>query len=325
MVMNVLVTGGAGFIGSNFVHFLLKQPSVDRIVNVDALTYAANLTSLSDVAQDKRYRFVHADINNTDKLRQLIKEERITHLVNFAAESHVDRSIIDATPFYHSNVAGVLSLLTVVKETSLTRFLQVSTDEVYGTIGTHQRPVDEQGQIKPSSPYAASKAAANLFVLADFKTYQTPVVISRSANNYGPYQHPEKLIPKTIQNGLAGRPIPVYGSGHQIRDWLAVSDNCAAIWAVLTQGVDGQVYNVAAGQEAANLSIISRILRRLNAAPDLIEHVTDRPGHDFRYAMTHEKLTSLTDWHPRISLDSGLAQTVAWYTNHQDWLKGFRN
>lgn len=321
--MRLLVTGGAGFIGSHFIRYALQQPEVTELVNVDALTYAANTSSLADVKSDPRYSFAKADINETAFVQELVMTHKITAIVNFAAESHVDRSIENAHPFYHSNVAGVLSLLDVVRATQVERLLQVSTDEVYGAIPAGADPVDELAQIRPTSPYAASKAAADLFALADYKTFGTPVVISRSANNYGTHQHPEKLIPKTITQALQQAPIPVYGNGLQQRDWLSVLDNCRALFAILTKGNVGSVYNVSADNPQTNLAIIERILDLMGQPHDLINHVSDRPGHDVRYAMSHQKLTSALGFLPTVSFSNGLAQTIQWYETHQAWLNAF--
>lgn len=318
--MRLLVTGGAGFIGSNFIHYVLTTFPNDVIVNLDKLTYAGNLTSLASVAGSPRYHFIQVDINDVATVQKVIEQYRITHVVNFAAESHVDRSLSDSRPFYDTNVLGVLNLLQVIRTHPDIRFLQVSTDEVYGDQQLTEAPVTENGQIKPSSPYAASKAAADLLVLADFRSYGLNVGISRSANNYGPYQHPEKLIPKLVTNGLRQQPLPIYGSGDNRRDWLFVLDNCTAIYRILRDGQAGRVYNIAAHQERTNNQVSQAIVAQLGLDPTVIRYVTDRPGHDLRYAMSNDRLQAELEWHPIMStFETGLQQTIVWYKQHVSW------
>lgn len=318
--MRLLVTGGAGFIGSNFIRQVLATHPNDVIVNLDKLTYAGNLTSLAAIADSPQYHFIQADINDVATVQKVVEQYRITHVVNFAAESHVDRSLTDSRPFYETNVLGVLNLLQVIRTHPEIRFLQVSTDEVYGDQQLTETPVTESGQIKPSSPYAASKAAADLLVLADFRSYGLNVGISRSANNYGPYQHPEKLIPKLVTNGLRKQPLPIYGSGDNRRDWLFVLDNCTAIYRILRDGQAGRVYNVAAHQERTNNQVSQAIVTQLGLESDAIVHVSDRLGHDLRYAMSSERLTTELGWQPTMSnFENGLQQTIVWYKQHASW------
>lgn len=318
--MRLLVTGGAGFIGSNFIRQVLATHPDDVIINLDKLTYAGNLTSLASIADSPQYHFVQADINDVATVQKVVEQYRITHVVNFAAESHVDRSLTDSRPFYETNVLGVLNLLQVIRTHPEIRFLQVSTDEVYGDQQLTEPPVTESGQIKPSSPYAASKAAADLLVLADFRSYGLNVGISRSANNYGPYQHPEKLIPKLVTNGLREQPLPIYGSGENRRDWLFVLDNCTAIYRILRDGQAGRVYNIAAHQERTNNQVSQAIVTQLGLEPDVITHVADRLGHDLRYAMSSERLTTELGWQPSMSnFETGLQQTIVWYKQHASW------
>ncbi|WP_461243529.1 dTDP-glucose 4,6-dehydratase [Secundilactobacillus muriivasis] len=318
--MRLLVTGGAGFIGSNFIRQVLATHPNDVIINLDKLTYAGNLTSLVAIADSPRYHFIQADINDVATVQKVIEQYRITHVVNFAAESHVDRSLTDSRPFYETNVLGVLNLLQVIRTHPEIRFLQVSTDEVYGDQQLMEPPVTESGQIKPSSPYAASKAAADLLVLADFRSYGLNVGISRSANNYGPYQHPEKLIPKLVTNGLREQPLPIYGSGENRRDWLFVLDNCTAIYRILRDGQAGRVYNVAAHQERTNNQVSQAIITQLGLEAGATIHVSDRLGHDLRYAMSSERLTTELGWQPTMSnFEIGLQQTIVWYKQHASW------
>lgn len=318
--MRLLVTGGAGFIGSNFIRQVLATHPNDVIINLDKLTYAGNLTSLVAIADSPRYHFIQADINDVATVQKVVEQYRITHVVNFAAESHVDRSLTDSRPFYETNVLGVLNLLQVIRTHPEIRFLQVSTDEVYGDQQLTEPPVTESGQIKPSSPYAASKAAADLLVLADFRSYGLNVGISRSANNYGPYQHPEKLIPKLVTNGLREQPLPIYGSGKNRRDWLFVLDNCTAIYRILRDGQAGRVYNVAAHQERTNNQVSQAIITQLGLEAGAIIHVSDRLGHDLRYAMSSERLITELGWQPTMSnFEIGLQQTIVWYKQHASW------
>jgi dTDP-glucose 4,6-dehydratase len=324
--MRLLVTGAAGFIGTNFVRqaFGARRADVERLVVVDALTYAGNYANLADLAGDAAFRFVKADIADGPVMAALVREERIETLVNFAAESHVDRSIEDTTPFLRTNVHGTIALLDAVRGLPGFRlFLHVSTDEVYGTIATGR--ATETAPLHPSSPYAASKAAADGFVQAYATTHGVPAVITRCSNNYGPYQFPEKLIPLFVTNAFAGEPLPVYGDGMQVRDWIHVEDHCAALWHVLGLGViDGGVFNVSAHNETPNRDVTAGILRHTGRGPDLVRHVQDRPGHDRRYALDASKLRA-TGWAPRWTFDDGLAATVAWYRDHGDWWEAVKS
>ncbi len=325
----LLVTGGAGFIGSHFVrHWLARHPR-DRLINLDALTYAGNLQNLRDVADNPRYRFVHGDICDRALLERLFAEEDIDRVVHFAAESHVDRSIHGPAAFIRTNVEGTLALLESVRAhwdgDTGRRFLHVSTDEVYGSLDTDAAPADETHACRPNSPYAASKAAADHLLRAWFETWGLPLLITRGANNYGPSQFAEKLIPRMILNALAGRPLPVYGDGLNVRDWLYVEDHCHAIEAVLQGGRPGETYNIGAGNAWRNIDIVRRICERLDRlAPgprpyhELITLVPDRPGHDRRYAIDCGKIRRELGWLPRHDFDSALETTLRWYLRHRD-------
>lgn len=313
----MLVTGGAGFIGSNFVRWMLEHSDV-RIVNFDALTYAGNLENLTDVEKNSRYTFVNGTICDATDVRTVCADSHIDTIVNFAAESHVDRSIRDAAPFIATNIAGVQILLDVTRELGLQRMLHVSTDEVYGSLA---EPVtaDESAPLHPGSPYAASKASADLLCMASVKTHGVPVMISRCSNNYGPYQHPEKLIPMALSRARSGKSIPVYGDGLQQRDWLHVHDHCAALQLILDQGVSGEIYNIATGVRRTNLAVLNELLV-LNEAPlDLLTLGADRPGHDRRYAPSAAKIQQELHWSPRIGFEEGMRSTVEWYRSHTAW------
>jgi dTDP-glucose 4,6-dehydratase len=337
--MNILVTGGCGFIGSNYVRQLLGagQGDVGRIVNLDKLTYAGNPANLADVAGDSRYRFVHGDIGDEGLVARLLVEHSIAAVVNFAAESHVDRSIDSPEPFVQTNVVGTLRLLNAVKRhwTGLAggtkeafRFLHVSTDEVYGTLGSADPAFTEETPFAPNSPYAASKAASDHLVRAYRHTFGLPTLTTNCSNNYGPYHFPEKLIPLVILNALEGRPLPVYGDGMQIRDWLYVEDHCRAISLVLRRGRPGETYNVGGLNERANLDVVKLICSLLDArAPRgndasysaQVTFVADRPGHDRRYAIDCSKIGRELGWRPGESFESGLAKTVDWYLANRAW------
>lgn len=317
--MKLLVTGGAGFIGSNFIHYVLAHDLAEVVINVDKLTYAGNLASLRDIQEDPRYHFYQLDINDTAKLGRIIVTHEITHIINFAAESHVDRSIADASPFYNSNVLGVMSLLRILQHQPALRLLQVSTDEVYGDLTLTQHPLSEMAPLKPSSPYAASKAAAELMVLSYRRTFGLDVVLTRSANNYGPYQHVEKLIPKMVVNALNAQPLPIYGTGNNRRDWLFVLDNCRALYQVLLHGHPGEAYNVAAHQELTNNAIVKKICRATDTDSRLITHVTDRLGHDHRYAIATNKIEQHLGWQPVHTFETALNHTIAWYKLNAEW------
>jgi dTDP-glucose 4,6-dehydratase len=322
----VLVTGGCGFIGSHFIRCLLREES-RRVVNLDKLTYAGDPDRLSDLAGEPRYRLVQGDIADAKLVEEVVVTERPWAIVNFAAESHVDRSILDPTPFLRTNVQGVHVLLDVARRYGVERFLQISTDEVYGdTDGLEPR--SEEDPLRPGSPYAASKAAADLLCLAYRRTYGLPVLIARSSNNYGPYQHPEKLIPLVIRNLLVGEEVPVYGDGGQRRDWLFVEDNCRALLLVLEQGAVGAIYNIATGVRVRNLQLVQSICtvlaRELDIEPaeffDRIRFTPDRPGHDREYAVRTDRIAHTLGWRPEVELEEGLRRTVRWYLSNRGWL-----
>jgi dTDP-glucose 4,6-dehydratase len=322
--MNLLVTGGAGFIGSAFVRYVLTHLSSTRVVTVDKLTYAGNLENLVPVQNNPRHRFIHGDICDGPLIASLLREERIDAVVHFAAESHVDRSILSPDAFIATNVRGTATLLEASRATAIGRFLLVSTDEVYGNIETPLE-ADETFPLKPSSPYAASKAAADLLALSYVRTFGLPVVITRASNNYGPYQFPEKLIPLMISNAMEGMPLLVYGDGLQVRDWLHVDDHCRAILAVLQHGRDGEVYNIGGNRALTNREVINRILHIVGARETLVRTVTDRPGHDRRYALNCEKVARAVCFAPQVTFEVGLALTVQWYRDHADWTRRVRS
>ncbi len=314
--MKLLITGGCGFIGSNFIHYFLKRHPEDSLINLDNLSYAGNLENLKDIEKNPRYRFVKGDICN----RKVVEEAMAgcDTVINFAAESHVDRSIADASPFIQTNVYGTFTLLEAAKKYNISCFIQISTDEVCGSI--RKGSFSEESSLKPNSPYAASKASADLLSLSYYKTYGFPIIITRSSNNFGPYQYPEKLIPLFISNLLEGKKVPVYGKGKNIRDWLYVEDNCRAIDLVLTKGKVGEIYNIGADNERTNLSITRTILKRLGKKEEMIEYVKDRPGHDFRYSLDCSKIKKL-GWKPKISFEEGLKKTISWYQQNKNWWK----
>ena len=312
-----VVTGGAGFIGSNFVRLALNKRPDLRIVTVDLLTYAGNLENLEGVPAD-RHAFVRADICDPEAMRQAVPQEADA-LLNFAAETHVDRSILGPLAFVRTNVLGTQVLLDAAREKGVKRFLQVSTDEVYGSLGPDDPPFTEDLPLVPSSPYAASKAAADLLVLAARHTYGQDVVITRCSNNYGPYQFPEKLIPLVLSNALEDRPLPVYGDGRQVRDWIHTDDHSRAVLAVLEGGRPGAVYNIGARSERQNIDVVREVLRQTSKPESLIRFVKDRPGHDRRYAMNPARIEEELGWRPQVSFEEGLADTIRWYRDHADW------
>ena len=312
-----VVTGGAGFIGSNFVRLALDQRPDLRIVTVDLLTYAGNLENLRGVPQD-RHTFVRADITDSGAVRQAVPEGADA-LVNFAAETHVDRSILGPLAFVRTNVTGTQVLLDVARERGVGRFLQVSTDEVYGALGPGDAAFTEDHPLRPSSPYAASKAAADLLVRAAHHTYGQDAVITRCSNNYGPYQFPEKLIPLMLTNALEDEPLPVYGDGQQVRDWIFTDDHSRAILAVLDGGRPGAVYNIGARSERKNLDVVRQILAAVGKPESLIRYVEDRPGHDRRYAIDPARVETELGWRPQVPFEDGLARTVAWYRENEGW------
>lgn len=317
--MKLLITGGAGFIGSNFIRYILREHPEWQVVNLDKLTYAGNLANLRDVEDNPRYRFVRGDIADRELVEKLFQEEKFDVVVNFAAESHVDRSILDSSPFIETNVKGVQVLLEAAREFEIRKFVQISTDEVYGSLGSDDPPFTEESPLLPNSPYSASKAAADLLCRAYFRTYGLPVVITRCSNNYGPYQFPEKLIPLMITNALEDKPLPVYGDGQNIRDWLFVEDNCRAIALVVEKGKPGEIYNIGGGEEKRNIDVVKAILRILGKPEGLITFVKDRPGHDRRYALDTGKIRREMGWQPTVSFEEGLTQTVKWYFENRSW------
>ena len=339
---NVLITGGAGFIGANFVRYLLlKEPGI-QVVNLDNLTYAGSLENLKDLPNPERHTFVRGDICDRSLVDGLLHQHEIDTIVHFAAESHVDRSILGPEQFIQTNVIGTFTLLEAAKsywldganfDGSDARFHHVSTDEVYGSLEPDDPPFTESTAYSPNSPYAASKASSDHLVRSYGHTYGLPFSISNCSNNYGPYQFPEKLIPLMILNALDGKPLPIYGDGQQIRDWLYVKDHCEAIWMIMKGGQSGETYNIGGDQEVANLEIVHQICTILDQkAPDsgfaphnrLIEHVPDRPGHDRRYAMDIRKIKEELGWRPQESLESGLIKTVDWYFDHPEWISSIK-
>jgi len=318
---NVLVTGGAGFIGSNFVRYLLHQHSECEVVNFDKLTYAGNLENLKDIAGDSRYHFVKGDICEPGDVAGVLQQFRIDTIVHFAAESHVDRSILGAGVFLQTNVLGTQVLLEAARGAGVNRFVHVSTDEVYGSLGPAGK-FTETTPLHPNSPYAASKAGSDLIALAYQHTFGLPVVVTRCSNNYGPYQFPEKLIPLMIINALCDKPLPVYGDGLNVRDWLHVADHCEAIDAVMMHGTEGEVYNIGGNNEWKNIDIVRLILRELGKPDTLINFVKDRPGHDRRYAMDATRIMNELGWKPLHTFEQGIVETIRWYVEHEQWWRG---
>ena len=321
--MKVLVTGGAGFIGSNLVRLLRRERPEWTVVNLDKLTYAGNAESLADLKDDPKHVFVRGDIANAELVEHLLRSHDIDAVLNLAAESHVDRSILGPGIFVETNVSGTQVLLECTRHAKVKRFVQISTDEVYGSLGPAGK-FSETSPLKPSSPYSASKTAADLLVLAYGHTFHLDVVVTRCSNNYGPYQFPEKLIPLMIANALEGKKLPVYGDGLQVRDWIHVEDHCRALLAALEKGASGEVYNIGSDNEWPNIQIVGRLLEILGKPRDLIEHVKDRPGHDRRYAIDASKAHAQLGWAPRISFADGLAQTVEWYVKNRGWWERVR-
>jgi len=311
---SILVTGGAGFIGSNYTRYMLNKYPDYNITILDALTYAGNLNNLSDLKNNKQFSFVHGNICDEKIVGKLM--QKVDAVINFAAETHVDRSIHQAGDFIDTDIRGTYVLLEAVRKYSIERFLQISTDEVYGSI--EKGSFLESDPLKPNSPYSASKAGADLLIRSYYITYNTPVIITRSSNNFGPYQYPEKLIPLFITNALDNVALPLYGDGKNVRDWLYVLDNCSAIDLVLHKGKCGEIYNVGAGNEQENITITTTILNLLNQSTDLIKYVTDRPGHDRRYSVNINKLISL-GWQPQKNFRQAIEETVQWYQKNEDW------
>lgn len=324
MAIRLIVTGGAGFIGSAFIRLVLGTQPGTRVVNLDKLTYAGNLDNLASVAEHSDYRFVHGDICDQELVENLIREERIEAIVHFAAESHVDRSILSPAPVFETNLRGTFSLLEAARLTRLARFVHVSTDEVYGSIAAPHE-ADEDYPLRASSPYSAAKAGSDLLALSYFVTYKMAVSVTRASNNYGPFHFPEKLIPLMICNAMEDKPLPVYGDGQQVRDWLYVDDHARAIWAVLNKGRAGEIYNVGGNCSLPNLEVIHRILKATGKPASLITTVADRPGHDRRYALSSAKLEREIGCAPQMDFDRGLAATVAWYRDNQAWVQRVRS
>ncbi|RYL93946.1 dTDP-glucose 4,6-dehydratase [Sporolactobacillus sp. THM19-2] len=322
--MKLLVTGGAGFIGSNFVHHMIRLHPEDTVVNYDLLTYAGNLENLKDVENHPNYHFVHGDIRNRELLEHVINQFGIDTVVNFAAESHVDRSITEPDIFVKTNVLGTQTLLDVAKSRKINKYLQISTDEVYGSLGPDGY-FTETTPLAPNSPYSASKASADMMVRAYYETYGMNVNITRCSNNYGPYHFPEKLIPLVITNALEGKELPVYGDGKNIRDWLYVEDHCAAIDLVLHKGKPGEIYNVGGHNEKQNIYIVELIVDTLGKSRDLIKHVTDRLGHDRRYAIDPTKIETELGWKPQYTFETGIKETIQWYLDHEEWWRKIKS
>ncbi len=330
----ILVTGGAGFIGSNFIKLMLEKHPDYKIINIDALTYAGNLENLKDIGGNPNYDFIKVDIRDRAKVEEIFKNNEVTSVVNFAAESHVDRSIEDPEVFLTTNIIGTQVILDTAKKywkvnpddkyckeyKPGVKFLQVSTDEVYGALGETGMFVETM-PLMPTSPYSASKASADMIVRAYNETFGMPVNITRCSNNYGPYQFPEKLIPLMINNGLKEKDLPVYGDGMQVRDWLHVSDHCSAIDTVLHKGKDGEVYNIGGNNEKANISIVKLIIETLGKSENLIKYVKDRPGHDRRYAIDNTKITTELGWEPAYTFEQGMKETIQWYLENTKWIE----
>ena len=319
--MKIIVTGGAGFIGGNFIHFMIKKYSQYKIICLDNLTYAGNLETLKDVMENENFKFIKADITDRATIYKIFEEIKPNIVVNFAAESHVDRSIENPEIFLNTNIIGTNILLDACKKYGIDRYHQVSTDEVYGDL-----PIDrpdmfftEETKINPSSPYSASKASADLLVMSYYRTFNIPVTISRCSNNYGPYHFPEKLIPLMIINALNDKELPVYGNGKNIRDWLYVEDHCSAIDMIIHNGTVGQIYNIGGHNEKTNLDVVKTIVKELGKSDDLITYVKDRPGHDLRYAIDPTKINKELGWIPETEFEEGIKKTIQWYIDNKDW------
>ncbi len=321
--MKILVTGGAGFIGANFIHYILEKYSEDKVVNLDALTYAGNLDNLKDIEDNPNYEFVHGDITDKKLVNDLVKDVDV--VVHFAAESHVDRSIEDSDAFVKTNVNGTLALLEAAKNNGNKRFHHISTDEVYGSLEKDDPAFNEKTPYDPRSPYSASKASSDHLVRSYFHTHNLPITISNCSNNYGLYQFPEKLIPLFVTNLIEGKKIPIYGTGENIRDWLHVKDHCIAIDKIVREGKIGETYCIGGNAERTNLEITHKILELMGADESSIEYVEDRKGHDKRYAIDFSKIKNELGWKPSISFEDGIKETVEWYKNNQDWWKRIKS
>lgn len=327
---SLLITGGAGFIGSNFIKYMLKKYQDIEITNLDKLTYAGNLENLNEIENDRRYSFIKGDISNSELINSLFSRKSFNIIVNFAAESHVDRSMINASPFIKTNVIGTLVLLEVARENKIDRFIQISTDEVYGST-PDKKKFSEENPLNPSSPYSASKASADLICSSYYKSYNVPVIITRSSNNYGPYQFPEKLIPLVIKNAIEGDELPIYGNGLNIRDWLYVEDNCEAIDIIIQNGDIGEIYNIGGNSEKTNINVVQLICKILADETDrseknlkkLITFIKDPRGeaHDFRYALNCKKIKKSLGWETKTNFSEGLRKTIKWYLSNTNWIK----
>ncbi len=320
--MKLLITGGLGFIGSNFIRYILKKYPDYKIINLDKVTYAGNPENLKDIENDSRYKFVKGDICDKELVNDLVSKEKPDAILSFAAETHVDRSILDPDAFIKTDIFGTHVLLEAVRIRKVEKYIQISTDEVYGSV--EKGLFTEESPLKPNSPYASSKAGADLLVRAYFKTYNLPVLITRSSNNYGPFQYPEKIIPLFITNLIEGKKVPLYGDGLNVRDWLYVLDNCSGIDMVLHKGKVGEIYNIGADNEKTNKEITEIILKELGKDDSSIEHVKDRPGHDRRYALDSTKLKKL-GWKPEYNFEQAMKETIDWYKNRSDWWKKIKS
>lgn len=318
----ILVTGGMGFIGSNFIRHILNLNKDYKVINLDKLTYAGNPENLNEIDKKfpQNYIFYKVDICDFEAVNDIVAKERVNFIVNFAAESHVDRSIDNPSIFSNTNIFGTQTLLNVARKNKIMKFLQISTDEVYGSLGFNDPAFSESTRLSPNSPYSASKASADLLVNSYYKTFDLPVNITRCSNNYGPYQFPEKLIPLMINNALNNKELPIYGKGLNVRDWIHVEDHCSAILKVLLEGTIGEIYNIGGDSEFSNIDLVKQLLKILEKPEYLIKFVKDRPGHDLRYAINHIKITEELNWRPKIKFEDGLLMTVQWYLNNKEWL-----
>jgi len=317
-----LITGGMGFIGSNFIRFLLESNNDLKVINIDKLTYAGNPENLKNIEKkfESIYTFYKTDICDFDAIDKIVRKEKVNYIINFAAESHVDRSIDNPSVCCDTNIFGTQNLLNVARKNAIEKYVQISTDEVYGSLNFQDPAFAESTLLSPNSPYSASKASADLLVRAYYKTFEVPINITRCSNNYGPYQFPEKLIPLMINNALINKELPVYGEGINIRDWIYVDDHCDAILKVLLKGKIGEIYNIGGDSEIKNLDLVKEILKILNKPEELIRFVKDRPGHDLRYAINHDKITKDLNWKPRVKFDKGLKITIQLYLDNSEWL-----
>jgi len=322
--MKVLVTGGAGFIGSSFVRYVLRVRKDIDLVNFDLLTYAGNLRNVAEVAANPQYQFVRGDIADETQVENIFEQHRIEAIVNFAAETHVDRSIEDSRPFLRTNIEGTRCLLEQARKHKISKYVQISTDEVYGSLGS-TGSFRENSPLDPSSPYSASKAAADLLVLAYYKTHRLPGLVTRCSNNYGPYQFPEKLIPVLITNAMEDRSLPIYGDGLNVREWIFADEHSRAVLLALERGTPGEIYNIGSGHEKTNLEVVGEILRLTNKPESLIQFVKDRPGHDRRYSIDCSKIRREWGWSPEMDFASGLATTIEWYRTNQAWVREIKD